>query len=172
MVSVADLNQNYGKTCVTGRTRSTPTTTRSSFLLNVRCPTACFSTSITPTAIRSTTDRRGTMVPPRPMVRRAGEGYTTDQTLPGLDRGDSIFDIRHRLVINYVWQLPGQNLKGAAGAIAGGWNLNGIWSFQSGAHWEPYTSATTKPFGYDPDGSCTVADVNTEPALTLGATSI
>ena len=71
----------------------------------------------------------------------AGEGYTTDQTLPGLDRGNSIYDIRHRLVFNYVWQLPGQGLKGAAGAIAGGWNLNGIWSFQSGAHWEPFTSA-------------------------------
>jgi Carboxypeptidase regulatory-like domain len=71
----------------------------------------------------------------------AGEGYTSDQTIPGLDRGDSIYDIRHRLVLNYVWQLPGQNLKGAAGWIAGGWNLNGIWSFQSGAHWEPFTSA-------------------------------
>ena len=32
----------------------------------------------------------------------AGEGYTTDQHDPGLDRGDSIFDIRHRLVFNYV----------------------------------------------------------------------
>jgi outer membrane receptor for ferrienterochelin and colicin len=70
----------------------------------------------------------------------AGEGYTTDQTLPGLDRGDSIYDIRQRLVFNYVWQLPGQNLKGAAGTIAGGWNLNGIWTFQSGAHWEPFNS--------------------------------
>jgi outer membrane receptor for ferrienterochelin and colicin len=70
----------------------------------------------------------------------AGEGYTTDQTLPGLDRGDSIYDIRQRLVFNYVWQLPGQNLKGAMGAVAGGWNLNGIWTFQSGAHWEPFNS--------------------------------
>ncbi len=71
----------------------------------------------------------------------AGEGFTTDQTLPGLDRGDSIYDIRHRLVFNYVWQLPGQNLKGVEGAIAGGWSLNGIWQFQSGAHWSPFTSS-------------------------------
>ncbi|HWZ82000.1 MAG TPA: carboxypeptidase regulatory-like domain-containing protein [Terriglobales bacterium] len=70
----------------------------------------------------------------------AGEGFTTDQTLPGLDRGNSIYDIRHRLVLNYVWQLPGQNMKGIAGVIAGGWSLNGIWAFQSGAHWEPYTA--------------------------------
>ncbi len=51
----------------------------------------------------------------------AGEGFTTDQTLPGLDRGDSIYDIRHRLVLNYVWQLPWQNMKGVMGAIAGEW---------------------------------------------------
>ena len=70
----------------------------------------------------------------------AGEGFTTDQTIPGLDRGNSIFDIRHRLVANYVYQLPGQNLKGVLGWVAGGWAYNGIWSFQTGAHWEPYTS--------------------------------
>ena len=77
----------------------------------------------------------------------AGEGFTTDQTLPGLDRGNSIYDIRHRLVVNYVWQLPGQNLKGAAGAIVGGWSLNGIWAFQSGAHWEPATNSGRKLVG-------------------------
>jgi hypothetical protein len=70
----------------------------------------------------------------------AGEGYTTDLTDPGLDRGNSLFDIRHRLVFNYVWQLPGQNLHGVAGAVLGGWSYNGIWAFQSGAHWEPYIS--------------------------------
>ena len=70
----------------------------------------------------------------------AGEGYSLDQTIPGLDRGNSIYDIRHRLVLNYVWQLPGQNLKGAMGYIAGGWSLNGIWQFQTGAHWQPFTS--------------------------------
>ena len=37
----------------------------------------------------------------------AGDGYSTDQTIPGLDRGNSIFDIRHRLVVNYVYQIPG-----------------------------------------------------------------
>jgi hypothetical protein len=77
----------------------------------------------------------------------AGEGFTTDQTLPGLDRGDSIYDIRQRLVLNYVWQLPGQNMKGVMGAIAGGWSLNGIWSFQSGAHFEPFISSGPRLVG-------------------------
>ena len=49
----------------------------------------------------------------------AGEGYTTSQVYPGLDRGDSIFDFRHRLVLNYVWQLPGYNMNGAFGTC--GW---------------------------------------------------
>jgi outer membrane receptor for ferrienterochelin and colicin len=92
----------------------------------------------------------------------AGEGFTTDQTLPGLDRGNSIYDIRHRLVVNYVWQLPGQNLKGIAGAIVGGWSLNGIWSFQSGAHWEPFTNAPLKLREISsPKTPCTAADVDT-----------
>jgi hypothetical protein len=36
----------------------------------------------------------------------AGDGITTDQTQPGLDRGNSVFDIRHRLTFNYIWELP------------------------------------------------------------------
>jgi outer membrane receptor protein involved in Fe transport len=71
-----------------------------------------------------------------------GEGYSTDVTLPGLDRGNSIYDIRQRLVLNYVYELPGKNLHGPLGVVAGGWQLSGIWALQSGAHWEPYDSRT------------------------------
>ena len=73
----------------------------------------------------------------------AGDGYSLDQTLPQLDRGDSIYDIRNRLVLNYVIQLPGPK-SGFLGAIAGGWQYNGIWAFQSGPHWEPYTKLSAK----------------------------
>ncbi len=89
----------------------------------------------------------------------AGEGYTTTNTDPGLDRGDSIFDIRHRLVLNYVYQLPGQNLKGAAGYILGGWSYNGIWAFQSGPHWEPVITSGSKLREADGITHCSVADV-------------
>jgi len=93
-----------------------------------------------------------------------GEGFTSDPTIPGLDRGNSIYDIRHRLVFNYVWQLPGQSLKGAEGAILGGWSMNGIWQFQTGAHWQPFTSTPAhlteiNGVGGNPPGKCTVADV-------------
>ncbi len=98
----------------------------------------------------------------------AGEGFTLDQTLPQLDRGNSIFDIRHRLVLNYVWQLPGQNLKGAMGAIVGGWSLNGIWSFQSGAHWEPFVGAGIRLREADQVSGCTADDIANGTCLNLG----
>jgi TonB dependent receptor len=85
----------------------------------------------------------------------AGEGYTTSNTDPGLDRGDSIYDIRHRLVVNYVYQLPGQSLKGAAGMLLGGWSYNGIWAFQTGAHWEPTVTSSSHLVG-----DCSQAGVN------------
>ena len=68
-----------------------------------------------------------------------GDGYSTDQAFPDLDRGNSVFDIRQRLVLNYVYELPGKNLHGFAGAVLGGWQYSGIWAMQSGAHWSPYT---------------------------------
>jgi hypothetical protein len=71
-----------------------------------------------------------------------GEGFTTDQTAPGLDRSNSIYDIRHRLVANYVYELPFfKNDTGPINWILGGWQLNGIISYQSGAHWSPFCSA-------------------------------
>lgn len=93
----------------------------------------------------------------------AGDGYTTDQTMPGLDWGDSIFDIRHRLVLNYVYQLPGKSLRGPLGAVAGGWQLSGIWSFQSGAHWEPYN-----PNKRDLSGDCSQAGIAAGACVNIG----
>jgi hypothetical protein len=68
-----------------------------------------------------------------------GDGLTTDQTQPDLDRGNSVFDIRHRLTFTYVWELPFfRNNHGMLAALIGGWGWNGIWSLQSGAHWSPF----------------------------------
>jgi outer membrane receptor for ferrienterochelin and colicin len=97
-----------------------------------------------------------------------GEGFTTDQTLPGLDRGNSIFDIRHRLVFNYVWQLPGQNLKGAEGALLGGWSLNGIWAFQTGAHFQAFTSSSSRLREADGVTHCSVSDVDSGACFNFG----
>jgi len=68
-----------------------------------------------------------------------GDGYTTDQTLPQLDRGNSIFDIHHRLTFNFVWEMPFlRDRHDFVGTMLAGWQLNGIFSLQTGAHWFPY----------------------------------
>ena len=90
-----------------------------------------------------------------------GDGFTSDPNDPNFDRGNSIYDIRHRLVINHVYQLPGQHLRGALGHIVAGWSLAGIWSFQTGAHWSPYRTGalnlrTISSGGVD---HCTAADI-------------
>jgi hypothetical protein len=46
--------------------------------------------------------------------------------------GPSLFDSRHRFVFNYVWQLPGSKLQGFAKQLLGGWQLSGIYTYQSG----------------------------------------
>ena len=89
-----------------------------------------------------------------------GEGFTSDPLDPALDRGNSIYDIRQRLVINHVYQLPGYNLKGFVGEVLGGWSLNGIWAFQTGAHWQPFNSHRSKLREIsDPTAHCTAADI-------------
>jgi len=100
----------------------------------------------------------------------AGDGYSTDFTLPFLDRGNSTFDIRQRLVLNYVWELPiARGAHGVMGAVAGGWQLNGIWSVQTGAHWEPYDHRQRKLREISsPTTPCTAADVNSGNCQNLG----
>src|SRR6266498_1236262 len=103
----------------------------------------------------------------------AGDGYTTDALTPGLDRGNSIFDIRNRLVANYIWEMPWlTSQQGVIGHILGGWQYNGIVSYQSGAHWEPWTFTN----GGDPVGSivngsgsaCTQADIDNNNCFNTG----
>ena len=50
-----------------------------------------------------------------------------------LDTGVSDFDIHHVFVASYVWQLPGfSRYNPLVRMLAGGWQLSGIWSAQSG----------------------------------------
>jgi hypothetical protein len=70
---------------------------------------------------------------------------------PRLDYGRSDFDCDQRFVTSFVWQLPfGRNRKYLGGIdkatnlLVGGWQLNGIATFQRGA---PYSI-----FGYDNGG--------------------
>jgi hypothetical protein len=44
----------------------------------------------------------------------------------------SQFDARHRFVFSYVWQLPIPKYSGIAGSVLSGWDLSGIYSYQTG----------------------------------------
>ena len=53
--------------------------------------------------------------------------------LPGLQRGISDFDIAHRFVLSYSWNIPmPESFVGTAHALLAGWELGGIFSAQSG----------------------------------------
>ena len=100
----------------------------------------------------------------------AGDAVTTDETLPGLDRGNATFDIRHRLTLHYVWELPFfRNSHGWPGTILGGWQWNGIWSFQSGAHWSPFRGGPGPNFRDNGTGACDPASFDPTRCFNVGA---
>jgi hypothetical protein len=76
----------------------------------------------------------------------AGDGFTTDFTIPNVDRGNSVYDVRHRLVANYVWELPwfSKSDNGFLRNTLGGWQVNGIWAFQTGLHWSAFRSSASR----------------------------
>ena len=69
------------------------------------------------------------------------------------DRGRSTYDRPHRLTGNFVYELPWfQNQSGFKGHLLGGWQVNGFFTFQSGA---PFTVLN----GSDPAGA--LSGINT-----------
>ena len=67
-----------------------------------------------------------------------GTGTPQDIRNRRADRGNSVYDIRHRATLSYTWQLPwGKeqhwvNRGGLINLILGGWQTNGILIVQSG----------------------------------------
>jgi len=72
----------------------------------------------------------------------AQEGYSTDVFNQKLDYGRSIFDARHRLVMNFIWDLPSISGNAVLNQILGGWQLNGIFSYQTGQPFTPFHSSS------------------------------
>jgi hypothetical protein len=44
----------------------------------------------------------------------------------------SQFDARHRVVLSYVWQLPVPKYSGFKGGLLNGWDISGIYTYQTG----------------------------------------
>ncbi|HXY14487.1 MAG TPA: carboxypeptidase regulatory-like domain-containing protein [Terriglobales bacterium] len=68
---------------------------------------------------------------------RARSSSYTNPTNPAFDRGLADFDVRNRLVLSPIWQIPlGAHGTSMLSKLAGGWSVAGIISFQSG---NPFT---------------------------------
>jgi hypothetical protein len=69
-----------------------------------------------------------------------------------LNKGDSSFDARHRFVAGYTYQFPSLHGRDALNMLAGGWQISGITTFQTGfpvnISDSGFTSATCDEFEY------------------------
>lgn len=63
-------------------------------------------------------------------------GYTGDYYNRNGNRGTSDFDRTHRLVLSYVYQIPGMPSNPAFQAVLGNWTFSGVSTIQSGS---PYS---------------------------------
>ena len=63
------------------------------------------------------------------------------------------FDVRHRLVVNWLWEIPFlKDASGLTGALLGGWQINGITALQSGFPFSVFTGAAYPTGDYNGDG--------------------
>jgi outer membrane receptor protein involved in Fe transport len=61
------------------------------------------------------------------------QGLLDNNAPPENDRGLSDFDVDHRLVASFVWNLPiAESSSGVTKAVLGGWQVNGIVTWQRG----------------------------------------
>ena len=85
-------------------------------------------------------------------------GDFRDQRDPALEYGNSDFDVRHRFVISYIYQLPfgngkkfGGDATGLMNQIIGNWQIAGITSASTG-NWFTVTDAVTNLSSSDGGG--------------------
>ncbi len=93
----------------------------------------------------------------------AGGPQPQDARYQRPERANANYDLRHRLTVSYVWELPvGKGRAfldrgGFANAVLGGWQTNGILTVQSGLPFTPVlqTSTTNTGTGSRPDAAGT-----------------
>ena len=80
-------------------------------------------------------------------------GLPVDARALDLEWAVADFDVRHRLVVNWLWEVPFfKDGRGLAGALLGGWQINGITALQSGFPFTVFTSAAYPTGDYNGDG--------------------
>ena len=83
----------------------------------------------------------------------------------GAYRAVSDFNVPHRFVLNYLWQLPSPKDNPLLRALVGGWQTTGILNWQSGF---PLTMTSGEDDSLSGQGN-DLADVTSKPSLTSGA---
>jgi len=84
----------------------------------------------------------------------AGDNVYRDPRNIELDRGLSSFDVRHNLVLSYIWDIPvGTGRRVDLGqpwlnAIIGGWQFNGVTTARSGTPFTPVLSFNPAQSGH------------------------
>jgi hypothetical protein len=79
--------------------------------------------------------------------------------------GHSVFDTRHIVGINWIYDLPYKNTKGLHGKAFGGWQITGVTQFQSGT---PFTIGTNTDYAGIGTQSFQPWNVNGDPTLSRG----
>jgi len=79
--------------------------------------------------------------------------------------GPSVFDTRHIVVVNWIYELPYHNSKGVGGALLGGWQITGVTQFQSGV---PFTVGSNTDYAGIGTSSFQPWQVNGDPVLGRG----
>jgi hypothetical protein len=77
-----------------------------------------------------------------------GPGFVTNQTFPSnlkLEYGPSDFDVRHYVNAAAIWDLPFARGNNLLGTLLGGWQLSGIFTYNTGLPWTPVQSAYCLP---------------------------
>lgn len=85
-------------------------------------------------------------------VSVGGYNGTQDAANARLDRAPSDFDVRHRVTLHAIYDIPTPGGPRALGAIFGGWQANVIGTYQSGRPFS-VTCSSTINCDYNGDGS-------------------
>jgi hypothetical protein len=66
---------------------------------------------------------------------------------PKLDRGDAEFDIRHRVTLAAIWNIPGRKTNAVMRLLTDGWSFAPIFSARTGQPFSIFDSSSNSPMG-------------------------
>jgi hypothetical protein len=78
-------------------------------------------------------------------------GSAIEVTRPDLDRGPTGSDVRHRLALNVLWEIPSP--QGSLERVLGGWQLNAITIWQTGTPFSVFCGLPYPRCDFNADGT-------------------